>query len=383
MSESKSLNIALVSPDFPPGLSGLGDYVRELAKELIHSGHRVSVFTSTENVSRADQSEYNTRFVRGWSFFRSLRWLRELSRDQSKIISIQYIPHAYGRFGLAPGFVLALCIARFLWKPKLLVTVHEVFASWTVRPGMMLLSLLQRFQLRLLFIAASRVLVVTEGQRQLLGHYVRPSSPSIEILPVGPTVIPDALSKERSRELRQRLTADGEYLVGSLSLRPDRDDLNRQFHVASQLRKDGLNVRLVLLGKDQSQDIPSDHLKWTTVPGQLDSTELSAYLKSLDVFLHLRIEGPTTRNTSLINAMAHELPVVALPCFYAKETALWEGSGISIVENEADSLCDATRLLLTVDSNRNEAVRAGSEFFASHFSWSVIARQMVEIAKRL
>ena len=113
------------------------------------------------------------RKIPRWSLFGALRLARTIGRSDADVISFQYVPHAYGRWGINLSTPLALWAARRLYHKPIVVTCHELYLAWDRHPLHWPLSFLHDVQLLLLMQASMRLVVVAEGQRTRLQHFLK------------------------------------------------------------------------------------------------------------------------------------------------------------------------------------------------------------------
>ena len=95
--------------------------------------------------------------------------------------------------------------------------------------------------------------------------------------------------------------------------------------------------------------------------------ELSRYLACVDIFISLRPEGPTTRNTSLVTALAHGLPVLAARGPSHTPEAFWDNSGLEIVDAQVDELATQAIVLLRQGRQRKDRAQQAERFYQKAF----------------
>ena len=118
-------------------------------------------------------------------------------------------------------------------------------------------------------------------------------------------------------------------------------------------------------------------MSWT---GYLPEPELSRALSSLDVYIHTRGVGASTRSTALAAALAHGLPIVA---YRGQETAALFVDGENILlapAGDPQGLSDRVAEALASPELRARLSAGARELYQRHFTWGGIAQQFLAAA---
>ena len=373
-----------VTPLFPPTASGIGDYTEKLAAALTQRGHHVSVLTSYVGhpIRNENKSLLIFRSVRTWGLRGFAKLAQAPRRLEMDLINLQYVPHAYGRGGINLAFPFVVLWWRVILRRRIILTCHELHVAWRLHPSYLLQAMVHRLQLRILVAAANRVIVMTEGQRQQLqASMVKWIRRPLDVVPVGTTILPHPRAPSRQALLRNQLGRDDERLIGAFSLARCPQLETMEETVVQALRQEGQRVRLISLGAGISLGREGPAFPWKQTFGYLPEATLSGYLASLDVLLSLRSEGPTTRNTSIISALAHGVPVVAVEGRQPGQHSFWIDSGVTTVAHTPAAIVRAVGALLENDRERQRLSRQARAFYRQHFSWERIARAVEFLCK--
>lgn len=282
-------------------------------------------------------------------------------------VCFQYVPQMYGHAGLCwdfsglPGAVKK----NFGWKTA--VTFHEIAVPMAGGLKQRLLSFIMRLQaVRLL--SGCDLAVLTCGSNAEL---VRRLAPGLRraVIPVGSNIprVPQTESKtaETVFAIFGRFTAERNYATA--------------LKVLAESLKRGRKARLFVLG-DAERSNPEafgDFMRragdlrvsgQVEVTGKLPAAEISKRLNASDVFLLPQTEGVSTRNGTLMAALAHGLPIVT----YEPLPGHFEGhsipSGRMVPRGDEDAFIRAAL------ECRQEKSRENEMYYEKHFSWPAVCR---------
>ena len=143
--DTKKPKLLMVVGDFPPLISGVGDYTFCLLNQLYHKGLDVSVITTRNHQQEIPKGLYSHNIMRvmtKWSFIETIKIIRIIKKmGTDTIVHIQYhCPHTYGKkpmINFLP-LILRLCCPI----NKLIITHHEfIRVSWRYKLRALLMSI--------------------------------------------------------------------------------------------------------------------------------------------------------------------------------------------------------------------------------------------------
>lgn len=377
------MRVLMVTSEFPPLASGIGDYTRRLSRELGCLGHEVCVLTG--KTAGEDEPEKGVEGIRverrvaDWGF-RGFGSLCRIPRQwPADVINLQYVPHAYGWLGVNVALPLAALYWKFLLRrppiggrARLVLTCHELYLPWSSNPFLWPVSMAHRLQLILLAAGAHQLIVVTEEQRRRLRILARILGRPVQVIPVGCNINPES----QGRDLGAKERPEACHL-GILALAYDSALFDRARQVAARLREKGLPARLICLGGKTRGGTSSED--WIETTGYLPEEELSRQLGRLDLFLALRSEGPTTRHGSVIAALAHGLPVLAVQGRRPGQELFWKDSGVVMAPDSLEAMAREAETLLKNPERLRRLSKQARAFHRRHFRWESIARQVESV----
>ena len=380
------MRFVFVTGEYPPTEGGVGDYSAHLGRALLGLGHSVVVLTSVGGGSTAGDEDgiKVLREVAGWGRGEIDAVARRVASLEPDVVNFQYVPHLYGRGGVAPGAaLLPAAIARHS-AAVVLTTMHELFAPLPLNPRRLLASLLQRLQLRVL-LRSSTVLVATNpGYARRLTR--RAPGRRVHQIPVGSNIEPPTQPGD-SAAVRAGIGATGS-VIGDLS---PAAVSKRPLDLVTVLAGADPSTRLLLVGglRDQadSQRRVAEAARSAGVEDRVHATgylapaEVSRHLGAIDVCVHTAAAGASSRSGTLAAALGHGLPVVG---YHGPETPEFLSSSAGLVlvpAGDTRALTSAVTGLLVSPERRREAAAAAGETYRLHLTWDGIARQVVEAAR--
>jgi glycosyltransferase involved in cell wall biosynthesis len=385
------MNWQIVTCEYPPQTGGVSDYTRLLAHQLRLAGDEVEVFAPRDDHEPETLNDHGIVIHRALGGFSSSDFARTnpLLNTQSTLL-VQWVPHGYGYRAMNLGFCR--------WIEHLSRRGHRVFlmihepmlefsGSWKQR----LVSLVHRRMLRTLLRSSSRVFLSIPGWERYLRRYAPPGQ-TFEWLPV-PSTIPVASSPFSTAEIRHRLCAAAPHISLPLGDVGSHDCLLGHLGTYSAEVTRFLRPALLIL----LNELPGLHLLLlgnsskhfavnlvTAVPrfrhrihptGTLPDLDLSHHIAACDLMLQPYPDGLSTRRTSLMNALAHNIAVVSNTGHLTED--FWHTSDAAALSpvSEPHRLAEDCLRLLRNPEERARLAHNGLALYRSRFDWPhLIAR---------
>lgn len=363
------MRIAIVSRDFPPVPSGMGDYADLLSLELARRGHEVSVICAEPVETRSD---VEVRPVLTALDARNVAVIDATLGDvRPDAVLWQYNPFQIGRKGVGPS---AGRLARTMAAhAPLILVAHELWYEYG-RNGLrgFVWATAQRIETRAAIAASSKVVVTTDARRDMLRRRYVSRRDDILSIRIGANIEPDPMHTPNG--VRAHLgAADDSLILAHFGSIGDGRDLSPAFDALRRLRGGGVDARLVLIGRSGSTDAPADLRDAIRFTGVLTRREVSDTLAVCDAYLFCEPDGPALgRKGSLLAAFAHGLPVVAF-AGHDRDEALRDGENVVLVKPSGADIAHAVRALR--DDPRRAAGIGGAakRLYEDRFSWQVVA----------
>lgn len=362
----------MVSGDFPPAVTGVGDYTRRLVDVLASAGTRVHMFTGAPPGRAASASD--------WGLGVMPRILSSIDRLEHPIlVHIQYPALAYGRL---PAINLLPALVKLV-RPrcKVVLTVHE-FRSMRRRWRLRVVPMLR---------AADAVVVPDELDAPLVARWTRRSARTVAI-PIGPNILPVAMDAAARQAWRAELGLPGaDPIVVFFGGVYEHKGVLELISAVQGLRAGATPVRLLIVGTPDpggqfaaqvNQLVQGDNARWARWLPEASPEVVSRCLAAADLAALPFHSGAMTNRASLLVALAHGVPAVttrtqATPGWFGRET------GMALVPPRDPSKLQECLLDLLRNPTLRDELRRGALAYASTFSWEAVGRQTLDLYRSL
>lgn len=384
------MRIAIICRNYPPAICGVGDHTYFIAREMALAGHEVTVITTERDGIRHHEGITVRAISDEWNASAIGRITSELADVGPEAVYLQYVPHMYGRAGIAPWVVGLAREIRRQFDARFLVIFHELYVPWAASARLLAGGIIHRWQAAALISLGHASAVTTPLRLRTMRAWMPGHARRIVEVPVGSNIPVMPISEGERSDIRQRFGAAGSPLIGAFgTLKPDERNHDLLYESLAMLRKAHPAAKLVWIGSVDkgSRDFAvamekavefgvDEMIHWT---GCLEADEVSRHLSALDVFISLQTDGPCFRRGSLLAAMDHGLPIVALDG-RARDPRLIAGNHLLLVGRFAESVSKGISETLNspeLSARLQANVRALS---VKYLQWDSISRQLLELA---
>jgi glycosyltransferase involved in cell wall biosynthesis len=367
--------IALISGDFPPTISGIGDYVEKLAGAMWkHHADVTVITTATDAPLPACDFPVRAQITR-WTWSNRAQIL-DILKDFD-IAHLQYPSSAYGRNPFI-NFLPHL-IGRHCPNTRSLVTIHDfrvMRLRWRARVAPMLWGV-------------DGLIHVDPRDGPYLNTWMPLRKPPTQIIPIAANAEPVPCSTDDRARWRAELGfADDETVVAFFGILYPHKGLPELHEAIRSLREKGRRVRLLVLGdfdrdadwRPQIEaDLKQDHVVWIQ-GATLD--RISECLHASDLAALPFHSGASTNRGSLLATLAHGLPTVTTdgPC---TPPDLGKQFDLSLVPIQSpEKLAEAIDALMS-DVATAARMRVHSLQVMEKMSWPTVARQTLAFYDQL
>lgn len=331
--------ITMISPELPPTLGGLADYIAQVAAEW----------------PTAEKLELVIPKRTGFA--------AQLPRERGRVL-LQYSAYGFDRLGYPRWLLDDLAQWKRATGGRLCVMFHEIWTFWPWWNKNFLVQRLHRQAIARLLREADAVFTTTISQAEHLRSLV--PERAVCVLPVGANIMP----KTRGDERRERGTA---VVFGSQGTR-----LRALREIADPLRELARSERIkriISVGAEASETAKRDE------ESTLDSLQLRGRFEQLGA-------QPAADISSLL--AASEFGIAAQdPLSYTKSTTVmaYAAHGLNILTPSADAAADEPGCLLTSPAelarglDQGELDRRGRDlrtWYERTASWPQIARAFAD-----
>ncbi len=361
----------IIAPDFPPFISGIGDYTHRLAGAMSACGEHVDVLTlsDAEPSTEADPTGYAVRREIPEFTMSHLRHVVEVARDYD-IVNIQYPGVHYGRSPMVN--LLPAMLKRNRAAPGI-VTIHDARVMrwrWRLRTWPMLNTV-------------RGIIHVDPGDWPVLKSWLTFGEPPRACIPIASNV--DVLPVDESSRAAWRaslgIRAD-EIACAYFGIIYPHKGLGELIDAVGQLRERGHPLRLVAIGDfDREADwrgpleekLKRDYVSWAR-GASLD--RVSECLHASDLAALPFYSGTSTNRSSMLAALGHGLPVVTTdgPSTPAEIRELFDLE--LVMPEDVDSLRDGIERVLS-DPKLAGRLRQSARVSATRVTWPAVAEATI------
>jgi glycosyltransferase involved in cell wall biosynthesis len=367
------MRILIISGEYPPVISGMGDYARQLAVHLNAQGHKVIVMTAKNGPNENQDGIEILRQMESWDYGARETLKTALKIWNPDIVHLQYMSHTFRQSLFTP--FLPFFIKSWFPQMKVMTTFHEFAAPFN------------RLALLPLLYCTDAAIVTNQHHLRLLSKLMRALwlKKPVHKIPLAANILPPADYKENRAVVREQLGASQEdILLVRFGILHDFavPQLLKWFKIFAKLRQEQIPVKLLLMGKGelpaknrlaeelQRLDL-QDHVQIKT---DLASDIISAYLHASDIGIALYPDGISEKRTASLALFAHELPVIALRK-QPLPAEFRDGENLLCLPADAkdEAWMDAVKRLITDSALRQKLVQGTHEITAIH-DWTHIAK---------
>jgi glycosyltransferase involved in cell wall biosynthesis len=372
------MHIAIVYPNLPPKMDGIGDFTACLAQVLAEE-HQVTALTGAgEFAPMPGVTNEPLYSVRDTSSFQKLfDWV---DANRPDLLLIQYNPFAYGNRGYNPHLPRAVAqIRKQLPDLHIVLMAHESFVP-IESAKTAIMTTWQRRQFRSLGSSSDLIMFSSEAHAAYVGEK-NTKAPS-GIFYVGSN-IPDA-GFSRTEARRELNLSPDQLVLGFFGTAHPSRPLSWVARSLAEVRASGSNAILLYAGPH------GDALRKALTAAGLDTSLLrdlgpqpvdgvSRAFAAMDIYICPFDDGASTRRTTLMTGLQHGIATLSTD---GKNTGdllrSAHGSALTLVPATDEDAFVAEAIRLAADSSERARQGAlGEELYVRNFDWSIIAARLL------
>ncbi len=379
------MHIGLITGEYPPLHGGVGDFTREVARELARAGHTVHVLTThthdTTGTSHEDGITVH-RTVRNWGWQTRADVLKWAHANKIELLNLQYQAAAYhmhGAINLLPGQ-----LGRHL---PCVVTFHDLRVPYLFAKAGKLRKAVMYHMAR----QASGIIVTNSED----GDELRSQGIASSLIPIGSNIVPqpptfhDPIAWRRARNIPEDMRLFGYFgfmneskgginLLQALEQIPAKTKISLLF-IGEQLgASDPTNAdyRTALKGLIASQGLQPRVFE----TGYLDAAGVSETFAMCDCLALPYSDGVSYRRGTLMAALAHGCALVTTDPS-APTPAIVDGENMLLVPPGNPSALAGAVMRVFADHPLRIRLQAGAKDLSKLFTWDSIAAETLRVFK--
>lgn len=367
------MNVALVFPELPPKLDGIGDYTSQLSQALAKTCS-VGIYTAAQHYTPISGVSIIPSFSVG-----SMKGVLSLSdrvcEDEPDCIVLQYNPFSYGKRGFCPYLPRTLKEIKSK-KPaiRIALMVHEPFVpveSWQNA----IMTSWQRWQL---WATARQADVLYFSIEPWVNRFASwfPDKP-VRHLPVGSNI--PLISVDRASVRQQLGIAPDELVLGVFGTMHHSRLMPFIQHACDKLATEAIRTRLLYIGPHGNQLRQATKSNLLIDAGRLDAADVSRHFSAMDLYLAPFRKGVSARRGSFLVGIQHGVATVSTKGIHT-DAFIREADKAAFLLGPDTKRAEFTNRVLALARNpeqRKQIGLEGKKFFQSHFSWMHIAERLI------
>jgi glycosyltransferase involved in cell wall biosynthesis len=301
----------LITPEFPPMMGGVSEHSRVVAQAAAVRGLDVHVWSARDAQPMSGISVRND--LGSFSAADLARTDALLNQHAApRRLTVQWVPHGYGRRGMNVGFSQWLTRRREAGD-LLDVIVHEPFMDYFGSSSTQLArAIVQRYMARTALRSARRVWMAIPGWEERLLPMLRSADIPFGILPV-PGTIPVVNDARAVATLRSRLLRGRTHIVGYFGTGGEYAERALVAAIPALVSRQADAVVLCIgRGSEQVAERVGQRVSPPAIvipTGARHLHDLSLHLQVCDALVQPYVDGVSGRRTTTISALEHGVPV--------------------------------------------------------------------------
>lgn len=371
------MNIALVFPELPPKLDGIGDYTSQLSLALAKSCS-VGIYTAAQHYTQIPGVSIKPAFSVS-SMKGVLSLIDQVCKDEPECIVLQYNPFSYGKRGFSPYLPRALkAIKSKNPSTRIALMVHEPFVPVESCRNAIMTSW-QRWQL---WATARQADVLYFSIEPWVNRFKSwfPRKPVLH-LPVGSNI--PFVSVDREAVRSQLGIAPDELVLGVFGTMHHSRLMPFIQHAYDELAREATPIRLLYIGPHGEQLRQATKVSSLIDAGRLDATDVSRHFAAMDLYLAPFRKGVSARRGSFLVGIQHGVATISTVGIHT-DAFIRKADEAAFLLGADTEQAEFTNRVLALAKNQEQRALIGAQgkkFFQSHFSWMHIAERLINDMK--
>ncbi len=372
--------VAIICPDYPPRSGGVADYTALLAAELVRHTP-VQLITSTG--TQTPPAPITVQHVPDWQDEAAL-FARLDALPPETALLWEYVPHMYGRGGVAPVVPNLIRRLRTPGHCAQVVLAHEIAAPWSWLPNRAYYAWAHRRQWQEIVGWADAIVTSTEAWRdEWQGKF--PQHQTKFSYAASPSTIPVAsvpsITELRRSWRHQRGWEEDMLVLGWFGTASAAKQLDWVFAAQKCAQTIGRPVALILIGK--TEDIArAQNSTLVQSTGYVDAATVSHILQSIDLLLLPFIDGVSERRTSFMAGLAHGTPIATTSGHNTGQTLRQANVCTLSTAHDPEAFLKQVMELMAAPDARRAMGGRGRAHYQMHYDWPVVVGHLLQQLRR-
>ena len=387
------MKIAVVVPNYPPTICGVGDYTYHKIQEFLKVGIEVHVICSADQKPEPAAQPVIYPMIKVWNAAGFKAVLDKLDELKPDWVIVEYVPHGFEPHGL-PIAVLGFYKGLTRRKYNILTVFHEV----RVRPGTKLssrfISAVETYLARKIVQYSTKVVTSIDFYADLLrggnknlskiGNLpkINANASKINVVPIGTGIMPIETNATISENFKKRFNIPSNApVIVTFGNR----NVTEYLAAFDKLNQDIPNFIWLLCGKTSTPTDVLESRSYLRNTGKMSAEDIYYALSLGDIaFLpepvNAQLEGGSSnKSTALACVFSLGVPIVGIKGDM-NNVLLKDNENILLANlNESDSLYKALKNALNTEGSSEQLGRNAYATYQNALSWEIIGQQFLGV----
>lgn len=300
---------------------------------------------------------------------------RAIRRERPNSVVVQYNPFSFSQKGLPAWLPRELADLRCRFPDvDVVLLAHELWLPLRMDRTLPV-ALAQRGILRAVATQVTQLLASTQSFADVLRRAA--GGRDVTVLPVGSN-LPDHRWKRLEKRTAMNVGDDDLVIAAFGTAHPSRQLAHVARAMQRVLEAHPTAVALNLGGGSPGLALGSGNADRLLAPGELSAADLADALAATDLMLLPFVDGVSTRRTTLMSSLQHQIAVLGTHGIHTDQSLRAElREALLPASTSPDDYARAAVRLAKDGDNRRRAAAAGRALYAKSYRWNVIAEQFV------
>lgn len=373
------MKIAIIVPNYPPTICGVGDYTHHKIQEFLKAGIEVHVICSADQKPEPVAKPFIYPMIEVWNAKGFKAVLDKLDGIKPDWVIVAYVPHGFEPHGL-PIAVLGFYKKMSNEGYKILTVFHEV----RVRPGNKLssrfISAVETYLARKIVEYSTKAVTSIDFYANLLRGLQNDSK--VHVIPIGTGIMPIETNATIAESFRKRFNIPSNApVIVTFGNR----NVTEYLGAFDKLVEDMPNFIWLLCGKTSTPTDVLESRPYLRNTGKLSAEDIYHALSLGNIaFLpepvNAKMEGGSSnKSTALACVFSLGVPIVGIKGDM-NNALLKDNDNILLTNlNETDALYNSLKNALNTEGSCEQLGRNAYALYETALAWDVIGRQFLAL----
>ena len=380
------MKIAIIVPNYPPTICGVGDYTYHKIQEFLKVGIEVHVICSAGQKPEPAAQPIIYPMIKVWNVKGFKVVLNKLDAIKPDWVIVEYVPHGFEPHGL-PIAVLGFYKKLTHQNYKILTVFHEVRVRPSNKLSSRFISAVETYLARKIVEYSTKVVTSIDFYADLLrGPHENletiPNISKINVIPIGTGIVPIETNTTISESFKKHFNIPSNApVIVTFGNR----NITEYLEAFDKLSQDIPNFIWLLCGKTSTPMNVLESRSYLRNTGKLSAKDIYYALSIGNIaFLPEPVNtqfegGSSNKSTALACVFSLGVPIVGIKGDM-NNVLLRDKENILLVNlNEPNNLYESLKNALDTEGSSKQLGRNAYATYQNALSWNVIGQQFLEL----